>query len=85
MVNRLAAHFADRSDLSTINASEFLKIGEEVGLFEKTGYDPKKHQYLKKFADSRNIVAGGDLIAYTDAGEQILVQAAKLEKPKGKK
>ena len=70
-------HFDDRSDLSTINGTEFLQMAEECGIMERTKYDPKAHEYLKEYCASRNIVKGDEVLALSEAGKAILAEAEK--------
>jgi len=70
-------HFDDRSDLSTINGMEFLQMAEEAGLMARVKYEPKKHAYLKQYADSRNVKPGDEILALSDAGQAVLDEAEK--------
>lgn len=71
--NRLINHFADRNELSKVGVREFLQIAEDTGLMHRVPYDPEKHNYLRDYADSRSIAAGGEIVAYSEAGEAIIV------------
>lgn len=70
-------HFDDRSDLSTINGTEFLQMAEECGILERTKYNLKAHEYLKQYADSRNVKPGDEILALSEAGLAILAEDEK--------